>query len=630
MENFMHADSHGQFNLYHCAEKFIIEPVVGEGCLEIDRYTPGEPKLRLSNSPVQSSQAIKIERINGIVGIIELISGPYLIIIKSATNVGTLNEAEIFQISDTDLIPFNTDLHLSEREKKINQSLLEMLQTVLSTDGFYYSPRLDLSHTFQWLSENSTPEIHQQPLLSRVDSRFMWNTSLCRGFNTPEFSKFVNPLIHGFVGIRQCFINQIPFKLAIISRRSVLRAGVRFHTRGADSEGNCANFIETEQIVEYEVQPSQGQPKSRHISSFVQMRGSIPLLWSQKPNLKWQPEPDLRNLDEQFNCVEKHLNSLFQQYGREALSGLPRKIVILNLINQYGREHAIGTQLSEVIRKIRAPAVKYVAFDFHRHCQSLNWDRLSLLREEVEPDIRQFGFFSTKLFHHNDSWVEISAENRLYQNGFFRTNCMDCLDRTNVVQALLGMESIRFQLQYFGIIGDSVRNFDNWPNFVHLFKNLWADNGDNCSRQYGGTPALKSDYTRLGQRTFVGALRDLNNAVTRYFKNNFTDGFRQDAINLLLGNYTVDKATLPENVDHSLINFDANGAAIAGAIFSAAMTILCILVSENISATLFWFVIFAAFTAFIWVNGDDFVDQPQLMPTATNQNSKEQKSQKLI
>lgn len=68
--------------------------------------------------PLQSShQAIKVERINGLVGIIELVSGPYLIFIKSATSVGMFNDAEIFKVVEAELVPFkSSNLHLSERE----------------------------------------------------------------------------------------------------------------------------------------------------------------------------------------------------------------------------------------------------------------------------------------------------------------------------------------------------------------------------------------------------------------------------------------------------------------------------------------------------------------------------------
>lgn len=36
---------------------------------------------------------------------------------------------------------------------------------------------------------------------------------------------------------------------ALISRRSTQRAGTRYHTRGVDSAGYAANFVETEQIL---------------------------------------------------------------------------------------------------------------------------------------------------------------------------------------------------------------------------------------------------------------------------------------------------------------------------------------------------------------------------------------------
>uniref|UniRef100_A0A914LXL3 Phosphatidylinositol-3-phosphatase SAC1 n=1 Tax=Meloidogyne incognita TaxID=6306 RepID=A0A914LXL3_MELIC len=615
----------GQFNLYQFPDKFVVEPVLGEGSLEIDRYS-NDVNLKITSrqQPLQSShQAIKVDRINGLVGIIELVSGPYLIFIKSATSVGMFNDAEIFKVVEAELVPFkSSNLHLSERERRINQNFVEMLKNVLSTENFYYSIGMDISRSFQWLSENASPELHLLPLLQKVDKKFVWNAKLSEKFNTVEFSKFIQPLIHGFVGIRRCRVNNLSFNLALISRRSVYRPGVRFHTRGADSEGNCANFVETEQLVEFDVggkssNSSSNNKKvvtSRHIASFIQIRGSIPIYWTQKPNLKWQPTPSLKSsADEQFNCFKQHLNNLLDCYGRDALTGNPRKILLLSLLNQYGREKNVGSQFRSVVEKIRIPSVKYIAFDFHRHCQSLNWKRLSYLKEEIMPDIRQFGFFSTHLSIQGDFWIEANPENRQYQNGFIRTNCMDCLDRTNVVQALIGIESLRFQLQYFGIINESVFNFDAWPEFVFTFKNLWADNGDICSKQYAGTGALKTDYTRVGKRTFGGMVNDLNNSLTRYFKNNFTDGYKQDALNLFLLNYTVDRNSLPERADHSIINFDTNGAAIAGAIFSVAMALLCILISDNISASFFWFVIFILFMAFIWVNGDDFVDNPLLV-----------------
>lgn len=40
---------------------------------------------------------------------------------------------------------------------------------------------------------------------------------------------------------------------------------------------------------------------------------------------------------------------------------------------------------------------------------------------------------------------------------------------------------------------------------------------------YAGTPALKGDFTRTGQRTKMGLLQDGTNSAIRYVVNNFQD-----------------------------------------------------------------------------------------------------------
>lgn len=42
------------------------------------------------------------------------------------------------------------------------------------------------------------------------------------------------------------------FEFGLISRRSTNYAGTRFNVRGVDEEGNVANFVETEQILNYQ------------------------------------------------------------------------------------------------------------------------------------------------------------------------------------------------------------------------------------------------------------------------------------------------------------------------------------------------------------------------------------------
>jgi len=67
---------------------------------------------------------------------------------------------------------------------------------------------------------------------------------------------------------------------------------------------------------------------------------------------------------------------------------------------------------------------------------------------------------------------------------------------------------------------------------VFLFFLAWADNGDAISRQYAGTGALKSDFTRTGKRSQKGVMKDGFNSLSRYYINNFKDGLRQVIIPL--------------------------------------------------------------------------------------------------
>ena len=73
------------------------------------------------------------------------------------------------------------------------------------------------------------------------------------------------------------------------------------------------------------------------------------------------------------------------------------------------------------------------------------------------------------------------------------------------------------------------------------FRIMWAEHGDDISFQYAGTGALKSGFTRTGVRTKSGLVDDGVKSAKRYYLNNFQDGHKQDAIDLVTGNYVVSK-----------------------------------------------------------------------------------------
>lgn len=243
------------------------------------------------------------------------------------------------------------------------------------------------------------------------------------------------------------------------------------------------------------------------------------MYWRQTPNLKYKPPPELVPGRDHLQAFTKHMNTQIMHYGRQ---------VLINLIDQTGPEEVLEKAYSSVVAQLGNPAVRYEAYDFHSECRKMRWDRLNILIDRLAHEQDDFG-----VFHVRKEGTLVSS-----QGGVFRTNCIDCLDRTNVVQSMLARRSLSQVLVKLGVI-NAGQSIDASPSFEALFKNVWADNADLISTQYSGTGALKTDFTRTGKRTKWGLLKDGMNSLTRYYKNNFNDGFRQDAFDLFLGNYVV-------------------------------------------------------------------------------------------
>jgi hypothetical protein len=123
------------------------------------------------------------------------------------------------------------------------------------------------------------------------------------------------------------------------------------------------------------------------------------------------------------------------------------------------------------------------------------------------------------------------------QKGVFRTNCIDCLDRTNVVQSVFAryiLHQMLFKIKLSDMpSGDPFESFK--PVFEANFKILWAEHGDSLSLAYTGTGALKADFVRTGKRTKTGALVDGYLSSKRFYINNFVDGYNQDCHDYFLG-----------------------------------------------------------------------------------------------
>ncbi|KAL3326526.1 hypothetical protein AABB24_037274 [Solanum stoloniferum] len=348
-----------------------------------------------------------------------------------------------------------------------------------------------------------------KPVWKQADPRFVWNKNLLEELIENKLDGFIVPLLQGSFQTGHLKLKDSPATIALISRRCTRRLGTRMWRRGANLEGDAANFIETEQLLEFE----------GFRSSFLQIRGSIPLLWEQIVDLSYKPRLNIIDHEETPKVVERHFHDLLQRYGH---------VVAVDLTNKQGDEGLLSAAYAAEIQKLSS--VRYVSFDFHHCCGGSNFDNIQLLYDQIAEDFEKNGYFL----------IDTEEKIILEQRGVIRSNCIDCLDRTNVTQSYLAGKSLDSQLQRLGALSSN-ECISMFTEDFEIFKIMWMEQGDEISLEYSGTHALKRDLVRYGKQTMTGLVKDGMSAISRYFLNNFQDGIRQDAADLISGRYSVNR-----------------------------------------------------------------------------------------
>lgn len=123
-----------------------------------------------------------------------------------------------------------------------------------------------------------------------------------------------------------------------------------------------------------------------------------------------------------------------------------------------------------------------------------------------------------------------------YQSGVLRTNCIDCLDRTNVAQYAYGLEALGRQLQACGLI--DCPKIDPDCEVAAALMDMYHNMGDCLALQYGGSEAHNYVFPeRQGKWKATTHSQEFFKSIRRYYSNTITDGEKQDAMNLFLGHF---------------------------------------------------------------------------------------------
>lgn len=75
----------------------------------------------------------------------------------------------------------------------------------------------------------------------------------------------------------------------------------------------------------------------------------------------------------------------------------------------------------------------------------------------------------------------------MFQRGVLRTNCIDCLDRTNVAQYAYGLAALGHQLHALGVLDTPKIDLD--ATLADELMGFYERMGDTLAHQYGGSAA---------------------------------------------------------------------------------------------------------------------------------------------
>ena len=367
---------------------------------------------------------------------------------------------------------------------------------------------------------------------------FMWNF-----YHLNEFSTCIKNeiwfvyFIYGYFEQIETIIYGLRFLVSVIARRNRFYAGTRYLKRGINNDGQVANDVETEQILE-EVSTTCSERPS--ITSYVHIRGSVPIYWHQdQTSILPKPDIKLNFSDIRFDATKRHFYILSKRYGQPSvvcnLTKAKEKKPQETLLNEWYKKSVHYINNTDITDEEINNGVKKIEY-YHYDLKALRKNKF-FYKEYCGEACRQIS--KTNMF----CFIPYILANNTYllslQNGVIRSNCIDCLDRTNVYQQIIGTAVVIIQLRFFGVDSKEPENENDeiYGVLTEIYKNM----GNVLSNQYAGSEAhkqtIKDDRSKVTK--IMGKFPEMFNTFKRYFNNSFNDANKQSRINLFLGKYQI-------------------------------------------------------------------------------------------
>eukprot|EP00605_Chrysophyceae_sp_TOSAG23-4_P002808 GSChrysophyteH1.ASY1.ANO1.3092.1 assembled CDS len=510
----------------------------------------------------------KITSAHGLVGFVHFLDCFYMTLITKKQKIGCIRDNFVYTIKETEMLPIKP-----KEEKADELRYLTLFKFVDMTKDFYFSYTYDLTSTFQHnyvVSESTNLSVDTRPMAQET---FEWNhyqTESLRNITKVNKSHWfwVLPIIQGSYCQRKFSIYGRELDMILIARRSRHYAGTRYLKRGISVHGKVANDCETEQILQLDT------GLNASYSSFVQVRGSIPVYWSQETSVTMPKPPiNISRFDPAYNATRDHFNDLMVRYKSP--------IIALDLVKQqekYKRETLVGMEYRQAVDEINASLpwskkIRYCALDYDALKRKEKLDKKNKnrakavttlpsdsgrvspsnpMRESLSkmPTVNTSAEIDDVIEELENARDEEDGDQPirqkrvrsalskgfLWQTGVMRTNCIDCIDRTNAAQIYMGMKALDVMIQSLEFDSSTTNTIYSNTILVRGLIEMYTNMGNQISIQYGGSEAhLK--FAGVGAEGGKSGIGEGLTSVKRYYNNSFLDIAKQHAMNVFLGMY---------------------------------------------------------------------------------------------
>ncbi|GJN88569.1 hypothetical protein Rhopal_001535-T1 [Rhodotorula paludigena] len=435
----------------------ILPHVKFAGVFDVHSYPPGSP-----NKPDLNLRMMPID-IVGCLGVVRVQRLTYLIVATlPVTSIG-MEDVDVEVVRDCLFVCLDGPMHPPDVRDHAHPCY--DLHQILTDGSIMYSKMQDLSsHLLSRIrvqqqrdaacfptprtdDAGATTAAHR---LSEGTFEFVWNDYILAPLlqlrdtldekHKAEFNarSFILRVVQGFFGAAEVELPSGKVMLSVTSRREWGRAGTRFEKRGIDKYGYVANFAETETILR----------TADKIISFVQVRGSVPEKDHWTGHLKLSIAQPVQVVS--LRPFMLHMHDLVRMYSAVHAFSLLSNAKDASLAAEgdlndcYEALCTLGQRQDDILAK----ASTFERFDVSKRIMLSSGvaGMPKAIGKDVEPVLDRFGATVADIDSETGKY-ELQSE----QQGVFRVNCRDCLDRSNLGEYSISAAALNKELSALGL-----------------------------------------------------------------------------------------------------------------------------------------------------------------------------------